>query len=83
MQTFSDSKAIGRPFHGARVRSNARAVAVAGIWRERLFACLALVLLVVAWDAAMRMDERLGAWGAGLGQESLAEDVLQSVSLPR
>jgi hypothetical protein len=36
-----------------------RSVIVAKRRRERILACLALIMLVVAWDATLRLDEQV------------------------
>jgi hypothetical protein len=83
MQTFGESRALDRPLRGAWVRGSARVVANAGARRDRWLACFAFFLLIVAWDAALRLDDGLEIWGVGFEQASLAHEVPQSVSLPR
>jgi len=36
-----------------------RAIAAGRQRRERILACLAFVMLIVAWDATLRLDERI------------------------
>jgi len=43
--------------HSSLARS--RSLVVAKRRRERILACLAFVMLVVAWDATLRLDERM------------------------
>ena len=43
-------------WNGAAV---SRSLAVAKRRRERILACLALLMLIVAWDATLRLDERV------------------------
>ena len=39
--------------------ATSRSIVVARRRRERILACLALVMLIVAWDATLRLDERV------------------------
>ena len=43
--------------HSTLARS--RSVVVAKRRRERILACLAFAMLIVAWDATLRLDERM------------------------
>ena len=43
--------------HSSLARS--RSLAAAKRWRERILASLAFVMLIVAWDATLRLDERM------------------------
>jgi hypothetical protein len=43
----------------ARSRIAGRAIVLARRRRERVLACLAFVMLIVAWDVTLRLDERI------------------------
>ena len=79
MRTISHSGTVivNRSGRDDRSRGRFQAIAVAGITRDRVLACLAVVLLIVAWSVTLRMDdEGLEAWGA-------TSAVAQSVAAPR
>jgi hypothetical protein len=51
------SEASRGPWNYSR-SADSRTLASSRLWRERILACLALIMLIVAWDATLRLDEQ-------------------------
>jgi hypothetical protein len=46
-------------WHYGASAASSRSLADARRWRERVLAVLALVMLIFAWDATLRLDEKM------------------------
>jgi hypothetical protein len=56
-----------------------RSVIVAKRRRERILACLALIMLVVAWDATLRLDEQVSPPRMRMSHAADVENELQTM----
>ena len=53
------SRAMGATWNTSASATSSRSLAAARLLRERVLAVLALVMLILAWDATLRLDERM------------------------